>query len=142
MSLNLVVIEGHLGRDPELRQTHGGSPVCNFSVATSEKWNDKGGQKQEKTTWHRVTVWGTSADACAKYLAKGSRVLVTGKIDERKWQDKDGNDRTTVEIIARDVQFLDAKRDGGGGGGGGGYDKSPRQGSYDPGPSEDDECPF
>lgn len=105
--VNKVIIVGRLGQDPEIRYTQGGSAVSNFSVATSENWTDKEGQKQERTEWHRVVVWGKAAENCAQYLGKGRQVFVEGRLQTRQWEDKDGNKRYTTEVIANTVQFLD-----------------------------------
>ncbi len=106
MSVNKVILLGRLGQDPELKYTPSGSGVCNFSVATSESWTDKSGQKQEKTEWHRIVVWGKLAELCNQYLAKGRQVFVEGKLQTRSWDDKDGNKRYTTEINAATVQFI------------------------------------
>lgn len=106
MSVNKVILLGRLGQDPELKYTPGGSPVCNFSLATTESWTDKSGQKQEKTEWHRVVVWGKLAELCKQYLAKGRQVFVEGSLQTRSWDDKDGQKRYTTEINARSIQFL------------------------------------
>jgi len=106
MSLNKVMIIGRLGQDPELKHTPTGTAVCNFSVATSESWNDKSGQKQEKTEWHRVVVWNKLAELCNQYLNKGKQVFVEGKLQTRSWDDKDGQKKYTTEILASTVQFL------------------------------------
>jgi single-strand DNA-binding protein len=110
-SLNKVMIIGRLGRDPELKYTQSGQPVCNLNVATDEGYV-KDGQRVEKTEWHRIVVWGKQAETVANYLAKGRLVYVEGKIETRKWQDKDGQDRYTTEIKADRVQFLDSKGGG------------------------------
>lgn len=106
MSVNKVILLGRLGQDPELKYTPGGSPVCNFSLATTESWTDKGGQKQEKTEWHRVVVWGKLAELCNQYLAKGRQAFLEGRLQTRSWDDKDGNKRYTTEILASTVQFI------------------------------------
>src|SRR5580698_3082034 len=127
--VNKVILVGNLGADPDMRFTPSGQGVCELRVATSESWNDKNGQRQERTEWHRIVVWGKRAEVCAKYLAKGRQVVVEGRIQTRTYDDKDGGKRYITEIIAADVQFLGGgSRDGaaGGGGGGGG---SPRGGS-------------
>jgi len=113
-SLNKALIVGRLGRDPELKYTQSGQPVCNISVATDESYKDQNGQKVEKTEWHRVQLWRKQAEFAANYLAKGRLVLVEGKLQTRKWQDKNGTDRYVTEIIARNIQALDSKKDGGG----------------------------
>lgn len=106
MSVNKVILLGRLGQDPELKYTPGGTPVCNFSLATSEAWTDKGGQKQEKTEWHRIVVWGKLAELCNQYLSKGRQAFVEGRLQTRAWDDKDGNKRYTTEILANTVQFI------------------------------------
>ncbi len=107
MSVNKVIILGRLGQDPEIKYTPSGAAVCNFSLATSETWNDKNsGQKQERTEWHRVVVWGKLAELCNQYLAKGRQAFVEGKLQTRSWDDKDGNKRYTTEINATTVQFI------------------------------------
>ena len=106
MSVNKVILLGRLGQDPELKYTPGGAPVCNFSMATTESWTDKSGQKQEKTEWHRIVVWGKLAELCNQYLAKGRQAFVEGRLQTRSWDDKDGNKRYTTEILANTVQFI------------------------------------
>lgn len=131
--LNKVMVIGNLGADPELKNING-NPVCNLSVATSEKWTDKQGQKQEKTEWHRVTVWGKTAENCAKYLMKGKKVYVEGKLQTRSWEDPQGQKRYSTDIVAQTVQFLSPS-----GGGGGARDGAPDAG---PEPVYNDEIPF
>jgi single-strand DNA-binding protein len=104
--VNKAIILGRLGRDPEIRYTESGQAVCNFSVATSERWKDKDGEKKESTEWHRIVVWGKNAENCSKYLAKGRQVYLEGRIQTREWKDKDDNPRSTTEINAQTVQFL------------------------------------
>ena len=107
MSVNKVIILGRLGQDPEIKYTPSGAAVCNFSLATSETWNDKSsGQKQEKTEWHKIVVWGKLAELCNQYLAKGRQAFVEGKLQTRSWDDKDGNKRYSTEINATTVQFI------------------------------------
>ena len=119
--VNKVILVGNLGADPDMRFTPSGQGVCELRVATSESWNDKNGQRQERTEWHRIVVWGKRAEVCAKYLAKGRQVFVEGRIQTRTYDDKDGNKKYITEIIAADVQFLGGGgRDGAAGGGGGG----------------------
>ena len=114
MSLNKVMIIGRLGREPELKYTQSGSPVCTFSVATDESYTDNSGQKVEKAEWHRIVVFQKAAENCSQYLAKGSLVFIEGKLETRKWQDQQGQDRFVTEIKAQRVQFLDRKGDGDG----------------------------
>lgn len=113
-SLNQVFIIGRLGKDPELRYTQSGSPVCSLSVATDESYTDRDGNKVDRTEWHRVTVFQKTAENCANFLAKGSLVHISGSLTTRKWQDQQGQDRYTTEIKADRVQFLDRKGDQGG----------------------------
>ena len=106
MSVNKVILVGRLGQDPEIKYTPSGAAVCNFTLATSESWADKSGQKQEKTEWHRVVVWGKLAELCNQYLAKGRQAYLEGSLQTRSWDDKQGQKRYTTEINARTVQFL------------------------------------
>ena len=117
--VNKVILVGYLGADPDMRYTPSGQGVCELRLATSESWNDKNGQRQERTEWHRIVVWGKRAEVCSKYLAKGRQVFVEGRIQTRTYDDKDGNKRYMTEIIANDVQFLGGGREAGAGGGGG-----------------------
>lgn len=107
--LNKVMIIGRLGRDPELRYTQSGSPICNLSIATDESYTDRDGNKVDRAEWHRVVVFQRSAENCAQYLGKGSLVYVEGSLQTRKWQDQQGQDRYTTEIRAQRVQFLDRR---------------------------------
>jgi single-strand DNA-binding protein len=97
-SLNKVILIGNLGRDPEIRYTQGGEPIANFSLATSERWTDKNGQKQERTEWHRVEIFGKQAQIARDYLSKGRSVYVEGSVRYDEWTDKDGNKRNTTKI--------------------------------------------
>ncbi len=118
--INKVIIVGNCGQDPETRYSAGGSAITNLSVATSESWKDKQtGQVQEKTEWHRIVFFNRLAEIAGEYLRKGSKVYVEGKLQTRKWQDKDGQDRYSTEIVANEMQMLDSRGDGGQGGGGG-----------------------
>lgn len=105
-SMNKVILIGNLGADPEKRVTGGGQSVANFNVATTDRWTDKDGQRQERTEWHRIVVWGPQADNCAQYLAKGRQVYVEGSLRTRQWEDRDGNKRYTTEVVAQRVLFL------------------------------------
>lgn len=109
MSINKVILLGRLGGNPELRYTPGGAPVCNFSIATNESWKDKEGARQERTEWHHIVVWGKSAESCQEFLHKGSQVFIEGKLQTRQWQDKEGQTRSTTEVQAMSVQFLDSR---------------------------------
>lgn len=108
--INKAILVGNLGADPEIRYTQGGTPVASLSVATSEQWKDKDGSKQESTEWHRVIAWRGLAEICSKYMQKGTKVYVEGKIQTRKWQDQAGNDRWTTEINAREIKILSGGR--------------------------------
>lgn len=113
--VNKAILVGRLGADPDMRYTPSGQGVCELRVATSESWNDKNGQRQERTEWHRIVVWGKRAEICSKYLAKGRQVYIEGRIQTRTYDDKDGNKRYITEIVANDVQFLGGgNRDGAG----------------------------
>ncbi len=114
--VNKVILVGRLGKDPEVRYTPSGQPVANFSIATSENWNDKEGQRQERTEWHRIVVWGKVAELCGQYLAKGREVYLEGRLQTREWNDRDNNKRYTTEIIANQVTFLGSRGDAPGGG--------------------------
>lgn len=112
--INKAIIVGNLGKDPESKHTSNGSSVSNFSVATSETWKDKNtGERKEATEWHRVVAFGRTADVVNQYLSKGSKVYVEGKIQTRKWQDKEGNDRYTTEILANNIKMMDGKSESG-----------------------------
>src|SRR5512147_1024019 len=119
--VNKVILVGNLGKDPETRYMPSGSAVTNLTLATSESWKDKQtGEAQERTEWHKIAMFGRLAEIAAEYLRKGSQVYIEGKLRTRKWQDKEGKDRYTTEIIARDMQMLGGRGGAGGGGGGGG----------------------
>src|ERR1700742_4152141 len=110
-SVNKVILVGNLGRDAELRYTPAGAAIATLSLATTEVWNDKGGQRQEKTEWHRVVLWGKTAESLAEYLTKGKQIFVEGRLQTPQWDDKDGNKRYTTEIRGDKIVLL-----GGGGG--------------------------
>ena len=110
-SVNKVILVGNLGRDAELRYTPGGAAVATLNLATTEVWNDKAGQRQEKTEWHRVVLWGKSAESLSEYLTKGKQIYVEGRLQTRQWDDKDGNKRYTTEIRGDRIVLLS----GGGG---------------------------
>jgi len=116
--INKVILVGNLGQDPEVRYTANGAAVANISVATTEQWTDRqSGQKQERTEWHRIVMFGRLGEIAGEYLRKGSQVYIEGKLQTRKWQDQNGQDRYTTEIVANEMQML-----GGGGGRGGSSD--------------------
>ncbi|HET6474322.1 MAG TPA: single-stranded DNA-binding protein [Pseudomonadales bacterium] len=113
--INKVILIGNLGRDPETRYTQGGSAVTNLRVATAESWKDRQtGEQQERTEWHSVVCFARLGEIAGEYLRKGSKVYIEGRLQTRKWQDKDGNDRYTTEIVANDMQMLDSRGGGGG----------------------------
>jgi len=114
-SVNKVILIGNLGRDPETRYMPDGGAVANVSIATTDTWKDKNGEKQEKTEWHRVAFFGKLAEIAGEYLKKGSQVYVEGRLQTRKWQDTDGQDKYTTEIIADRMQMLGSRQGMGGG---------------------------
>jgi single-strand DNA-binding protein len=143
-SVNKVILVGNLGRDAELRYTPGGAAVATLNLATTEVWNDKQGQRQEKTEWHRVVLWGKQAETLQEYLVKGKQIYVEGRLQTRQWDDKDGNKRYTTEIKADRITLL-----GGGGGGRGGASMDRGAASHAAGgddppmdPITDDDIPF
>ena len=132
-SVNKVILVGNLGRDPETRYMPDGGAITNISIATTSTWKDKSGEKQEATEWHRIAFFGKLAEIAGEYLKKGSQVYVEGKLRTRKWQDKDGQDKYTTEIIADAMQMLGSRQgmggEAGGSGGGGDYARSSGGGS-------------
>ncbi len=163
-SVNKVILIGNLGRDPEIRSFQNGGRVCNLRIATSENWKDReSGERREKTEWHSVAIFNENlARLAEQYLRKGSKVYIEGQLETRKWQDQNGQDRYSTEVVLRpyrgEMTFLDGRSDGGGGGGfggggsggGGGYDRGPGGGGRDDGfgggggggGGMDDEIPF
>src|SRR5215468_722907 len=119
MSVNKVILVGRLGRDPETRYTGSGQAVANFSVATDESYKDRNGERQKRTEWHKIVVWGKQAEIAQQYLKKGSLVFIEGRIQSREWQDKEGQKRTSFEIVANNLRMLGGRGDAGAGGGGG-----------------------
>ncbi len=152
--INKVILIGNLGADPEVRFTQSGAAVATLRIATTEKWKGQDGQMQEQTEWHRVVAWRRLAEICRDYLSKGARVYIEGKLQTNKWQDQNGNDRYTTEIIAREMKMLSPRNAGGGGGGFGGESSGynePMGGSGDSGgfggdypepPNTGDDVPF
>ncbi len=144
-SVNKVILIGNLGKDAELRYTPGGAAVSTFSLATTEVWNDKNQQRQEKTEWHRVVLWGKTAESLQEYLTKGKQIYVEGRLQTRSWDDKDGNKRYTTEIKADRITLLGSAGGRGGGSmdrgassqGGGHMDEPPAME-----PITDDDIPF
>jgi len=155
--INKVILVGNMGNDPEVRYTPSGAAVTTISIATTESWKDKDGNKQEKTEWHRVVFFGRLAEIAGEYLKKGSQVYIEGKLRTNKWQDKEGQDRYTTEILANEMQMLGGRSgDSGSGGFGGGGQSMPsaprannnnnnQQQNNNPAPNFDDfddEIPF
>ena len=138
--INKVILDGNLGKDPDMRYTAGGDAVANLSIATSESWNDnQTGEKKEKTEWHRVVFFRRIAEVCGEYLKKGSSVYIEGSLRTRDWEDDQGNKRYTTEIIGREMQMLGGRRSEDN------MDQSPQMNSSSPQPEEgliDDEIPF
>ena len=118
-SVNKVIVVGNLGRDPEMRSFPSGDQIANVTIATTDKWKDKNGEMQEKTEWHRVAFFGKLAEIAGEYLKKGSQVYVEGRLQTRKWQDKDGQDKYMTEIVANQMQMLGSRQGMGGGDRGG-----------------------
>jgi len=111
--VNKVILVGRLGRDPEVRYTPSGTAVANFSIATSEQWNNKDGEKQERTEWHKIVAWRRLGEICGEYLHKGSQIYIEGRLQTRDWEDRDGNKRYTTEVIAQNMQMLGSADKGG-----------------------------
>ena len=139
-SVNKVILIGNLGRDPEVRYTQNGTAVANFTLATNEVWNDKSGERQERTEWHRIVVWGKQAEIAREHLSKGKQVYIEGSIQTRQWDDREGHKRTTTEIKAQRLMMM-GRADAG---------ESrmnaaappPDAGGDEPGPPPDDDIPF
>src|SRR5579862_7361623 len=112
MSVNKALLVGRLGRDPETRYTSGGQAVCNFTLATDETYRDRAGERQKRTEWHKIVVWGKQAEIAQQYLHKGSLIFVEGRIQTRQWDDKEGQKRTTVEIVATNFRMLGGRSEG------------------------------
>jgi single-strand DNA-binding protein len=132
--LNKVQLIGRLGKDPELRTTQSNTSVCSFSIATTDKYKNKEGEWVENTEWHNIVTWANLADICAKYLQKGKQVYIEGKLQTRKWQDKDGADRYTTEIVANEMKMLGSRSDDQEG-----YAPAPTASGQ---PDNDDDLPF
>ncbi len=142
--LNKATLIGNLGADPDTRFTQDGTCVCNLRLATTEKFKNRNGEQQEKTEWHRVVLWGRLGEIANQYLKKGARVYIEGKIETRKWQDRDGNDKYTTEIRATEMKMLGGGNQGGGGGDFGGSQSgggSQKSGGFDKAPQKNND-PF
>ncbi len=149
MSVNKAILVGNLGKDPELRYTPSGTAVCTFSLATTERFKNKQGEQQDKTEWHNIVVWAGLAEICGKYLTKGKQIYVEGRIQNRSYDDRDGNKRYISEIVVNEMQMLGRAGDQAGSTGGGGGGSRPVSQVNEPaaGPSEppfnpDDDIPF
>jgi len=118
MSVNKVILVGRLGRDPETRYTGSGQAVANFTMATDESYKDRNGERQKRTEWHRITAWGKLAEICQQYLKKGTMVYIEGRIQSREWQDKEGQKRTSYDIVANTMKMLSSRADAAAAGGG------------------------
>ncbi len=142
MGVNKAILIGRLGKDPELKYTPSGKAVCSFSLATSERWTGADGQKNEATTWHNIVAWGKPAEIMKEYLSKGKQVYIEGRIDNRSYEDKEGNKKYISEVVVQNFQFLDARssEDRGGSGSGGGSASMPEPAGG--GGSDDDDLPF
>jgi single-strand DNA-binding protein len=119
MSVNRVILVGRLGRDPETRYTGSGQAVANFSLATDESYKDRNGERQKRTEWHKIVVWGKQAEIAQQYLKKGSLIFIEGRIQSREWQDKEGQKRTSFEIVASNFRMLGGRAEGAAAAGGG-----------------------
>jgi len=141
-SLNKVMLIGNLGKDPEVRYTANGTAVASFSLATSEKFKNKNGESEEKTEWHNITLWARLAEIAGEYLAKGKTVYIEGRLQTRKWQDRDGKDRYTTEIVGEKMQMLSAKGEGGGRPSAGRPEAQETPSYEEPAFNPDDDIPF
>jgi len=152
LGVNKVILVGNLGKDPELRYTPSGQAVATFSLATTERWNDKNGQRQDRTEWHTIVAWGKLGELANQYLKKGRSAYIEGKITTRSWDDKDGNKKYKTEIVANTIQFLNAGGSGSGDGFSGMDQSMPDYDMRSPGPQansgpdmmsvSDDDLPF
>jgi len=113
MSVNKVILVGRIGKDPECRQANSGTMICNFTMATNRKWKDKQGEQKDETEWHRLVAFGRTAEVIGEYLKKGSQVYIEGRLQTRKWQDKDGSDRWSTEVVVDVMRMLDSRGEGG-----------------------------
>lgn len=143
MSFNKISILGYLGRDPELRYTPQGTPVCDFSVATSEKRKDSSGEPQEITTWFKVTFWGRQAELASQYLSKGRQVFVEGRLSQREWTDREGAKRASLEVHGTDLHFVGGRGEEQlGAAAAGGAPVKPASGPTDVEPTNEEDVPF
>ena len=152
MSVNKVILVGRLGRDPETRYTSGGQAVCNFSVATDESYKDRNGERQKRTEWHKIVAWGRQAEIAQQYLKKGSLVYIEGRIQSRQWDDKEGQKRTSYDIVATNFRMLGGRADAAAAGAGPAHPAAASADAEPPAPSDeaahtgpeisDDDIPF
>ena len=143
MSVNKVILIGHLGKDPELKYTPAGRAVAQFSLATNERWTGQDGQKNEKTTWHNIVAWGKQAEVMKEYLRKGSQVYIEGRIDNRSYEKKDGSGKAYIsEVVVQNFQFIGGRGDNAGGGGRSADESVPDVPAPDGAASDDDDLPF
>jgi single-strand DNA-binding protein len=151
MSVNKAILVGNLGKDPELRYTPSGTAVCTFSLATTDRFKNKQGEQQDRTEWHNIVVWAGLAEICGKYLTKGKQIYIEGRIQNRSYDDRDGNKRYISEVVATEMQMLGRAGDQGGGSGtgtgGGGSRQTSQFKEHSGGPEEppfnpDDDIPF
>ena len=133
MSVNKVILVGRLGRDPETRYTSSGQAVCNFTLATDESFKDRSGERQKRTEWHRIVLWGKLAEIAQQYLKKGTMVYLEGRIQSRQWDDRDGNKRTTTEIVGNVMRMLSTRAESAAAAAG----ASPDAESHAPAPADD-----
>jgi single-strand DNA-binding protein len=142
MSVNKVILVGNLGKDPELRYTPSGTAVCTFSLATTDRFKNKQGEQQERTEWHNIVVWAGLAEICGKYLTKGKQIYIEGRIQNRSYDDRDGNKRYITEIVANEMQMLGRAGEQGGDGRSSTPVEKPSQDSQEPPFNPDDDIPF
>lgn len=148
--VNKVILIGNLGSDPEVKYTPSGVPVANINLATNESWTDKGGERQERTEWHRLVIWRKLAEIVGQYLRKGSKIYVEGRLETRSWDDQSGQKRYTTEVVVNDLQMLDGRGEGGDSQQPGGFPEErpssgPPEGGYAPtgvDSADDDDLPF
>jgi len=138
MSVNKVILVGRLGRDPETRYTSGGQAVCNFSIATDESYKDRNGERQKRTEWHKIVVWGRQAEIAQQYLKKGSLVYLEGRIQTREWTDREGQKRTSFDIVANNFRMLGGRAEAAAAGAGAG---TPAAAEVEPPAPSDDHAP-
>jgi single-strand DNA-binding protein len=148
IGVNKVILIGNLGKDPELRYTPSGQPVATFSLATTERWNDRNGQRQDRTEWHNIVAWGKLGELVNQYLKKGRSAYIEGRITTRSWDDKDGNKRYKTEIVANQIQFLNTNTQSNGDGGNSfdqgmpDYSMRPSEPGPETAPVAEDDLPF